>query len=73
VLGGGEAERSGYFRFLKSGGSRFPLESLETAGVDMGSPAPVEAACTVFTHIVNELDTKLGSLTLQNETAPNPL
>jgi oligoendopeptidase F len=64
VLSGGETERSGYFRFLKSGGSRFPLESLETAGVDMGSPAPVEAACTVFANIVDELDAKLGNLSL---------
>ena len=55
VLNGGEAERNDYFTFLKSGGSRFPLESLKAAGVDMGSPAPVEAACKVFADIVNEL------------------
>jgi oligoendopeptidase F len=55
VLDGGEAERRDYFTFLKSGGSRFPLESLKAAGVDMSRPAPVEAACKVFTSVVNEL------------------
>jgi oligoendopeptidase F len=56
VLGGGQAERDDYFRFLKSGGSRFPLESLKIAGVDMGSPAPVAAACKIFASVVDELD-----------------
>ncbi|MDR1095494.1 MAG: oligoendopeptidase F [Spirochaetaceae bacterium] len=58
VAGGGTAERDDYFRFLKSGGSHFPLESLKMAGVDMASPAPVEAACAVFARIVDELDTR---------------
>jgi oligoendopeptidase F len=55
VLGGGAREREDYFCFLKSGGSRFPLESLALAGVDMASPAPVEAACGVFKSLVEEL------------------
>jgi oligoendopeptidase F len=56
VLGGGEKERNDYFCFLKSGGSRFPIESLKAAGVDMSSPAPIEAACNVFSRLVDELD-----------------
>jgi oligoendopeptidase F len=59
VLSGGAAEREDYFRFLKSGGSRFPMESLKAAGVDMASPAPVEAACAVFSRLVEELETLL--------------
>jgi oligoendopeptidase F len=55
VLNGGGSERNDYFTFLKSGGSRFPLESLKAAGVDMSNPAPVEAACAVFANVVNEL------------------
>jgi oligoendopeptidase F len=55
VLNGGSPERNDYFTFLKSGGSRFPLESLKAAGVDMSGPAPVEAACKVFADVVNEL------------------
>jgi oligoendopeptidase F len=56
VLSGGEKERADYFGFLKSGGSRFPIESLKAAGVDMSSPAPVEAACKVFSRLVGELE-----------------
>ena len=56
VLSGGENEREDYFRFLKSGGSRFPIESLKAAGVDMSSPAPVEAACAIFSRLVDELE-----------------
>ena len=56
VLSGGEKEREEYFGFLKSGGSRFPIESLKAAGVDMSSPAPVEAACAAFSRLVDELE-----------------
>jgi oligoendopeptidase F len=56
VLGGGETEREDYFAFLKSGGSRFPIESLKVAGVDMSSPLPVRAACQAFARLVDELE-----------------
>ena len=56
VLSGGEKERDDYFTFLKSGGSRFPIESLKTAGVDMSSPDPVNAACDAFARLVDELE-----------------
>ena len=56
VLSGGEKERQDYFSFLKSGGSRFPIESLKLAGVDMSTPAPVEAACNAFGKLVDELE-----------------
>jgi len=56
VLCGGEKEREDYFTFLKSGGSRFPIESLKAAGVDMSSPEPVNAACGAFARLVDELE-----------------
>ena len=59
VLGGGEKERQDYFNFLKSGGSRFPIESLRLAGVDMSSPAPVQAACDIFSKLVEKLESLL--------------
>jgi oligoendopeptidase F len=55
VLGGGEREREDYFAFLRSGGSRYPIESLKVAGVDMSSPAPVQAACDQFARYTKEL------------------
>jgi len=59
VLGGGAKEREDYFTFLKSGGSRFPIESLKAAGVDMSSPEPVNAACDAFGRLVDELEKML--------------
>jgi len=56
VLGGGTKEREEYFTFLTSGGSRFPMESLRAAGVDMSHPEPVAAACGVFGRLVEELE-----------------
>jgi oligoendopeptidase F len=59
VVSGGEQERNDYFAFLKSGGSRFPIESLRVAGVDMSSPEPVQAACKAFERLVEQLETLL--------------
>jgi len=59
VLSGGKEERDDYFKFLKSGGSRFPIDALRTAGVDMSSPAPVEAACGIFAKLVDKLEDRL--------------
>lgn len=55
VRNGGETEREDYFKFLKSGGSRYPIESLKLAGVDMSKTEPVQAACDEFKKIIAEL------------------
>lgn len=62
VCSGGEQEREDYFKFLKSGGSRYPIESLKLAGVDMASSAPVQSACDNFARIVDELEKSLAAL-----------
>jgi oligoendopeptidase F len=59
VLNGGAAERDDYFAFLKSGGSRFPIDSLRLAGVDMAESPPVKAACGVFEKLVTDLEALL--------------
>lgn len=56
IMDGGESERSDYRAFLKSGGSRYPLESLAAAGVDMSRPEPVEAAMERFGDTVERLE-----------------
>jgi oligoendopeptidase F len=56
VLSGGKPELDDYLSFLKGGSSKWPLELLQSAGVDMASPAPVETALAYFEHLVNELD-----------------
>lgn len=58
VLASGEA--GNYLVFLRSGGSRFPIETLAAAGVDMSSPAPVQAALDLFARRVAELRAVLG-------------
>ena len=55
VIGEGEPARQAYLNFLKLGGSKYPLEALETAGVDMRSPVPVRLACQHFTNLVDQL------------------
>ena len=55
VLQGSYAERQDYFTFLKSGGSRFPIDALKVAGVDMSSPEPVRLACARFADDVSKL------------------
>jgi oligoendopeptidase F len=56
VLSGGKQELNDYLSFLKGGCSKWPLELLKDAGVDMGSPAPVETALAYFERLVSELD-----------------
>ena len=45
-----------YLSFLKSGGSRFPLETLQAAGVDMTTSAPIESALRLFERRLTELE-----------------
>ena len=58
MLETGDATR--YLNFLRSGGSKFPIETLGEAGVDMSSPAPIEAALGLFERRVKELGGLLG-------------
>jgi oligoendopeptidase F len=48
-----------YLAFLKSGGSRFPLETLQLAGVDMTTSAPIESTLRLFERRLAELETLL--------------
>jgi oligoendopeptidase F len=50
-----------YLAFLKSGGSRFPLETLQAAGVDMTTPAPIESTLRLFERRLEELESLLVS------------
>ncbi len=47
--------RDRYLEFLSSGGSRYPLDLLGRAGVNMRSPEPVDAALKRFGELVEEL------------------
>jgi len=55
VLDGQAGALEDYFTFLRSGGSRYPIESLRLAGVDMEEKTPVQTALGVFAERVAEL------------------
>ncbi|QPJ63904.1 MAG: oligoendopeptidase F [Candidatus Nitrohelix vancouverensis] len=57
VSQGGKSELEDYLNFLRSGGSKYPIDLLKDAGVDMTSPQPVDAALTKFSDLVNQLET----------------
>jgi oligoendopeptidase F len=56
VLAGGSNALAVYLNFLRAGCSKFPLELLRDAGVDMETPAPVATAMERFGRLVDELD-----------------
>src|SRR3954465_478569 len=45
--------------FLKSGVSRFPVETLRAAGVDMATPAPIESTLRLFDRRLADLEALL--------------
>ena len=55
VLRGGPAEAEAYLRFFKSGGIKFPIDTLRDAGVDMKSPDPIEKAMELFQKRIGQL------------------
>jgi len=56
VAEGGAKELDAYLRFLKGGCSKWPLDLLRDAGVDLEKPEPVATALTQFGRLVDELD-----------------
>jgi oligoendopeptidase F len=55
VVTGGKFARQAYLNFLKLGGSKFPLDELLDAGIDMRSADPVERAIKHFSSLVDQL------------------
>jgi oligoendopeptidase F len=56
VTNGGPAELNDYLTFLKGGCSKYPLDLLRGAGVDMEKPTRVDQALDQFGKMVEELD-----------------
>jgi oligoendopeptidase F len=56
VVNGGQRELNDYLGFLKGGCSKYPLDLLRGAGVDMEQPDAVDAAMAYFDGLVTELD-----------------
>lgn len=56
VLQGGPKDRARYLNFLTTGRSKYPLDLLRDAGVDLESPEPVDQAMARFRELVAALD-----------------
>jgi oligoendopeptidase F len=56
VLNGSDTERNRYLDFLKSGGSKYPLDTLKDAGVDLTTPQPIVMAVRKFDEIVSQME-----------------
>ena len=57
VAEGGPRELEAYLGFLRGGSSKWPLDLLRDAGVDLEKPEPVATALARFGELVDELDT----------------
>jgi oligoendopeptidase F len=66
----GEPARQRYRQLLASGGRDYPLELLKEAGVDLTSPAPIEAGLAEFEAIVSEMEQIVASGALRQQTQP---
>ena len=55
VLQNGDPAAQNYLGFLKAGGSRYPLDALKNAGVDLASSAPVDETFAVMAGYIERL------------------
>jgi oligoendopeptidase F len=60
ILADGEPAVARYLTFLSSGSSQPPIELLRAAGVDMRSPAPVQAALDRFDQLLDRVAEAFG-------------
>ncbi len=56
ILGGVPGAREAYLEFLKAGGSLYPLEALQRAGVDLTTPQPLDDTFEVLAGLVDRLE-----------------
>ncbi|MBI1256494.1 MAG: oligoendopeptidase F [Chloroflexi bacterium] len=60
ILAGTPGAADNYLKFLKTGSSLYPLDALKLAGVDMTTPAAVEATFKVLGEMVDRLEKLVG-------------
>jgi oligoendopeptidase F len=56
VLAGEDGAVEAYLGFLKAGGSKYPIDALREAGVDMSTPEPVVAAFEIMAGYIDRLE-----------------
>lgn len=60
ILRGEKNAVEDYLGFLKSGSSKYPLDTLKKAGVDLTSPKPVEETFAVMESYIDRLEELVG-------------
>jgi len=56
VLEGGQSAVDRYLDLLKAGSSKYPLDALKDAGVDMSRPEPVKQALSMYEKYLNQME-----------------
>jgi oligoendopeptidase F len=59
VLAGDEEARKRYLKFLGSGTSKYPIELLKDAGVDMTTDEPLDFTMRKMTRVMDEIEEML--------------
>jgi oligoendopeptidase F len=59
---GGTKRRDAYLALLRAGGSKYPIDLLRDAGVDMTTPAPFRAAIAEMSATMDEVERVLGRM-----------
>lgn len=56
ILKEGKPAVENYIDFLKCGGSKYPVDALKIAGVDMSQTGPIESAMKRFEELLNQME-----------------
>lgn len=59
ILSGDSKLLEDYIGFLKAGGSQDVLDIMRNAGVDLSTPAPIDAALSEFSEAVDQMESEL--------------
>ncbi|NMA24821.1 MAG: oligoendopeptidase F family protein, partial [Clostridiales bacterium] len=62
ILAEGAPAVERYTNFLKAGSSRYPIDVLKQAGLDMTSPEPVSSALHTFENYLDRFETASSEL-----------
>jgi len=60
VKAGDQGARDRYLKFLSAGGSKYPIDLLRDAGVDMTSDEPLELTIKTMNRVMDEMETILA-------------
>ena len=60
VLAGDAAATKRYLTFISSGGSKYPIELLKEAGVDMTTDEPLDVTMQTMNRVMDEIEQILG-------------